>query len=589
MANSTISVTTDEIKELQGAIKKLGSTGMSKLSDALGSLKGLFDSLGIELNTSQKKMLEVGKATTKMISSLEKLGGVDVGKALTKQFKKFKKNFMDGNDGLTAAAKQQWESLKSTVDIQWRYLKTTVGAQWNKMIDGAANLGRNIKNSLQDLPNTLKAQWGNFKNAVKQQWNELKNGAVVLGNKIKTNIKNLPATMKKQWDKFTEALSEQWNKLKQAAIDLGKNIKEKVRNLLIGKKGMKDTAAETKKATKATDSKTASSKKATAANKEQAASSKKATAANKDQAVSSKKVAAADKDQATATKKSTAAIKDKNIAQKKATGLGKAGAAATKKQAGANKGLIGTLLGVKGALKASNIVKGISIVLKGIMKIAMAAIGILAFTAAISALISLGPRIIGFFTGANRAAREHEREVARLADQYDVSTEQIESDIERMGEALEGMEKSSTEVWSEINSAAQNAANIFGGCADEIRGEIADLVAYYGTYEEAIASWEATQMEALEEVASEWGVTAYEIKDALGDIDLEEWVAKQEEQLGELSDAWNVSASDIQAALQEYNISMDEKETLNIIPYKGDNVDMFQNLLIQRFARKFYK
>ena len=141
----------------------------------------------------------------------------------------------------------------------------------------------------------------------------------------------------------------------------------------------------------------------------------------------------------------------------------------------------------------------------------------------------------------------------RLADAYNVSTEQIEADMERMGETC-------TRTWQKVNSAAQEAANRFGGCANEIRTQITYLVAEYGCYEQAIASWEASQTEAIEEAAAQWGVYAGDVKDALGEISLDEWVAQQEEQLGELANAWNMSSDDIKAALYEQGISMAEWE-----------------------------
>ena len=123
---------------------------------------------------------------------------------------------------------------------------------------------------------------------------------------------------------------------------------------------------------------------------------------------------------------------------------------------------------------------------------------------AIVALLAVGARLISFFLRANRDARTHAREISELSEEYGRSTEDIEADMERMGTTCRT-------TWKAVEDAAQNGATDFGRCADEVRGQIADLVAEYGSYEEAVASWEVSQLEALGEVGSEWGMTGQEV------------------------------------------------------------------------------
>ena len=188
---------------------------------------------------------------------------------------------------------------------------------------------------------------------------------------------------------------------------------------------------------------------------------------------------------------------------------------------------------------------------KWLFNVAIKANPIGAFIALVVGAIAAVGGLIAIFTCASREAREHERAIAELSDQYGVSTDVIESDMESMGTTC-------TDTWRAVNDAAQEAASVFGGCADEIRAEIAELVDYYGCYELAIESWEATQMEALREVASQWGECAYNVRKALDDMTLDEWVSQQEQALEKLSDEWNMSTSDIQRELEEQGITMDE-------------------------------
>jgi len=186
--------------------------------------------------------------------------------------------------------------------------------------------------------------------------------------------------------------------------------------------------------------------------------------------------------------------------------------------------------------------------------LALKAIPFVAAAAAIGALVAAGAKLISWLFGAGKAARDHERAIEGLSAQYGVSTEEIEADMERMSITC-------TDTWERVNNAAQDAANTFGGCANEIRGEIAELVYHYGDYEIAIESWRVSQMIALEDVATRWGTCAYRIKESLGEMTLDEWVAKQEANLNDLSEAWNVCTSTIQRELQEQGITMNEWES----------------------------
>ena len=209
-------------------------------------------------------------------------------------------------------------------------------------------------------------------------------------------------------------------------------------------------------------------------------------------------------------------------------------------------------LTTKGLIKAT-IAKIAKTAATTALAIAKMALPFMAVIAGIGALINIGARLISWFSRAEREARAHARAVEELSDQYERSTEEITADMERMGTTC-------VDTWSAVENATQNAAKEFGRCADEVRGEIADLVYKYGSYEEAIASWEASNLEAIQEVATQWGVSAHDIKDSLGEIDLDEWVEKQEAHLSELSDAWNISAADIQATLEEQGISLEQWE-----------------------------
>ena len=372
----------------------------------------------------------------------------------------------------------------------------------------------------------------------------------------------------------------------QAALKKVTTLIEKVtgRKISVIKEDIKATLAN-KKATiarkKATTASTIETKRQVAADNLSAAATAKTNAVDAKRIAVQKKVAVAT---ATATKANTTAATSTNILTKARTALSatslKATAnkiketAATKKQIAADKiktkglklqtGLIkaqttlikattGAKLKDVIATKAKNAVKTIAAVVTKVFNAVLAMNPILLIVAAIAALIAVGARLISWFSRANREARAHAREVSDLADTYGISTETIEEDMERMGNTC-------TEVWQTVNTAAQESASRFGGCADEIRGEIADLVYYYECYEQAIASWEATQMEALESTAAQWGVTAGEIYAYLGEITLDEWVEQQEAHLNELSDIWHMSSSDIQRELEEQGVSMEQWE-----------------------------
>jgi len=186
-------------------------------------------------------------------------------------------------------------------------------------------------------------------------------------------------------------------------------------------------------------------------------------------------------------------------------------------------------------LKVTKFMKGALNIVKMASPIMMIVAGITAAISAFRALVSVGSRIIGFFTGANRAAREHAEAVEGLSNRYGVSTEQIEEDLERMG-------SSSASSWETLQHAAMEGAETFQGCADQMREDILALMDYYEDYNDAIASWRDTQMQAVEDVAGEWGLGADEVIAHMAEMGMnaEEWAAH-------MSQAWEDFQGEVQS------------------------------------------
>ena len=182
---------------------------------------------------------------------------------------------------------------------------------------------------------------------------------------------------------------------------------------------------------------------------------------------------------------------------------------------------------------------------------AMKALPIIGTIALIGSLATTIARLVPQFISSDNAVREHIDSIRRLADQYNRSGYDIVADMERMG-------ISCTETWEAVEIATQEAAETFGGCADQIRGEIADLVYEYDNHEEAIASWNASTMEAVNEVAEQWNMCATEVVDALGEMSLDEFVAEQEANLQDLATEWGMSVAEMQEQMDRYGFSVSE-------------------------------
>ena len=86
----------NSIVSLEKSITSLNGNGMDALSGSLSSVRGLFQSLGVELGSTPQRVLSVATATTQLISSMQKLKKLEVGERLAESFGNVKDSFRDG-------------------------------------------------------------------------------------------------------------------------------------------------------------------------------------------------------------------------------------------------------------------------------------------------------------------------------------------------------------------------------------------------------------------------------------------------------------------------------------------------------------
>ena len=251
-----------------------------------------------------------------------------------------------------------------------------------------------------------------------------------------------------------------------------------------------------------------------------------------------------------ATAKATAASSKVKATDTKITATQAKGLGAYNKVAGKTKKLaIGKTI-AKGALAVA---KGVLTAAQWLLNIAKMANPAMLLVAGIAAV---GAAIVGairFFGRAGRAAREKQRNIEQLSETTTLCAEDMAKYMERMGDT-------SVEAMQAVYDASGDFAERFGMDAADIRDELVTLVEEYGCYEQAIASWEAKQMEALDDLSSAWNVSSDEIQAALQEqgITMEEWEEQQEQSLQSTADEWGICAEDMRASMQEMGMSLDE-------------------------------
>ena len=179
----------------------------------------------------------------------------------------------------------------------------------------------------------------------------------------------------------------------------------------------------------------------------------------------------------------------------------------------------------------------------------------------VAGIMAVGAAIAGvvrFFSRASRETRRYGFSMEDLADKHGVSTDEIESDMERMGTTSIGS-------WNTMQEGAIEFAETFGGNADAIREEIIGLIDEHTNYEQAMQLW-GQQRQILDDVSGAWGVTTDDIKadlEAMGmsftdDGAIEAWEAAQMDALEEVASGWNMTASELVDHAGRMNMSVAE-------------------------------
>lgn len=216
------------------------------------------------------------------------------------------------------------------------------------------------------------------------------------------------------------------------------------------------------------------------------------------------------------------------------------------------------LAGTTGKLREKKIASLQTATATGILGASMKALPIIGTIALIASLATTIARLVPNIGSSTDALMENLRSMERLSSQYNRSGDDMIADMARMGLSTRRLSEEHLEAWEAVEIATQEAADTFGLCADQVRGEIQDLVYHYGDHEQAIASWNATQMEAVQEVADEWNMCATEVVNALGEMDLDDFVAEQERNLTALADEWGMCTERMRGYMNDQGKSVDE-------------------------------
>jgi hypothetical protein len=173
------------------------------------------------------------------------------------------------------------------------------------------------------------------------------------------------------------------------------------------------------------------------------------------------------------------------------------------------------------------------------MTFALGPIGLL-----IAGAVALTAAIIGVFKWFRRsreATTKNGESIGTLAEKYNRSTEEISSDMERMGTKC-------LDVWEETQQAVDRFAEEFGRCADEIREEIFEMADQYETLEEATEAWEE-QENAIRSLADKFGMSTDDIRadmQRMGITCTKVW-SRQESGIRDLADRWGKCANEIRS------------------------------------------